>query len=235
MIVRLTCFTANRDTWRNLANALGGTLVAEDELWHIYALAGWRLGIHDVPPNSPMAGKCAIALETPDLDQYLEAHATAGAELTISETRHGRAITVTSPALPTFFIDPQEGGLIHSGNTVVAPLFYTEHVPEAARLLADLGLTPHLSSESGDWADLTGDGVAAVHQGATGFMASFEHPNLDQLARKLHEAGIRTTPIDETFGRTLRVEHPDDPSTGAEIWVNEPQTDLYGYREGLPR
>ena len=39
--------------------------------------------------------------------------------------------------------------------------------------------------------------------------------------------------IDETYGRTLRVENPDDASVEAEIWINETQTDLYGYREGL--
>ena len=61
-----------------------------------------------------------------------------------------------------------------------------------------------------------------------------EHPDLDQLSENLRAASIRATLIDETFGRTLRVEHPDDPSTAAEIWINEPQTDLYGYRQGLP-
>lgn len=113
-------------------------------------------------------------------------------------------------------------------------MFYTEHVAEAARLLADLGLAPHLSSEAGTWADLTSDGIVAVHHGRSGVSPSFEHPALDELAGTLSASNIRATLIDETFGRTLRVEHPDDPSSDAEIWINEPQADLYGYQEGLP-
>ena len=234
MIIRLTCFTPNPERWEVLASALGGTKVLTTDLWRLYSLGAGRLGIHSVPSESPVAGSCAITLEVPDLDEYLAHARPKDAELSIGDTRHGRAITVTSPSLPTFFIDPIEGEVTHSGETVAAPLFYTEHVPAAANLLASLGLEPHLSSEAGTWADLTSDGIAAVHHGKPGYAPSFEHPDLDQLSENLRAASIRATLIDETFGRTLRVEHPDDPSTAAEIWINEPQTDLYGYRQGLP-
>ncbi|MGO1944216.1 MAG: hypothetical protein ACTH1Z_07405 [Ancrocorticia sp.] len=235
MIVRITCFTAHRDGWIQLVTALGGTLVTETELWHLYALGAGRIGIHDVPAESPVAGKCAITLEVPDLESYLATTSTEAADLSIGDTRHGRAITVTSQVLPTFFIDQQEGEVAHSGKTIAAPLFLTRRVPEGAQLLADLGMTPRLSSQSDSWADLTADGVAAVHDGDSGFMMGLEHPDLDQLETELRDAGIRTTPIDERYGRTLRVAHPDNPSTDAEIWISETQTDLYGYREGLPQ
>lgn len=122
--------------------------------------------------------------------------------------------------------------MTHPGETLVAPL-YTPEVQERARLIASLGLTTRVSSISGTYVDFADDGVVAVHHGTRGVGPSFEHLDVTALIiEPLQAAGFRATLIDETYGRTLRVENPT-MRVEAEIWINETQTDLYGYREGL--
>ena len=74
--------------------------------------------------------------------------------------------------------------------------------------------------------------VAAAIRSEPRFLGSTGR-DVTALIEPLQAAGFRATLIDETYGRTLRVENPDDASVEAEIWINETQTDLYGYREGL--
>lgn len=56
---------------------------------------------------------------------------------------------------------------------------------------------------------------------------SFEYAGeLDQLAKRLTDAGHGESIVDEAYNRTLRVRTPDDWI----LWVNGPMTDLYEYR-----
>ena len=98
-------------------------------------------------------------------------------------------------------------------------------------MLAGQGLQRRLTSDSGDWADLVGDGIVGVHIGQEeSTVMAFEATDVEALEQPLTDAGFRVALVDEAYGRTLRVEHPDDPRQEAEIWINETQTDFYGYR-----
>lgn len=118
-----------------------------------------------------------------------------------------------------------------AGIVQVAPLLCTPEVEETAARLAEQGLRRRLTADSGDWADLVGDGLVGVHVGeAESTVMAFEAAHVEALKEPLEREGFRVTLVDEAYGRTLRVEHPDDPRQEAEIWINETQTDTYGYR-----
>lgn len=119
---------------------------------------------------------------------------------------------------------------VKSSSVQVAPLLCTPQVEETAQMLAGRGLQRRLTSDSGDWADLVGDGIVGVHIGQEEFtVMAFEAADVSSLKEPLKGAGFRVALVDEAYGRTLRVEHPDDPRQEAEIWINETQTDAYGY------
>ena len=233
MIVCLTSFTTRPERWAELALALGGTKIVDGGCWQVFALAGGRLAIHTVEPDHPKAGAQTISFDVPDLSNFGAVNGVVDGQIREIDMGHGRVLEVTSSPLPNFFVEEVEGEMTHPGETLVAPLFYTPEVQEGARLIASLGLTARVSSLSGTYVDFADDGVVAVHHGTRGVGPSFEHPDVTALIEPLQAAGFRATLIDETYGRTLRVENPDDASVEAEIWINETQTDLYGYREGL--
>lgn len=119
---------------------------------------------------------------------------------------------------------------VRSGTVLVAPLLCTPDVEETARMLVGQGLRRRLTSDSGDWADLAGDGLVGVHVGEDeSTVMAFEATDVEVLKEPLEQAGFRVALVDEAYGRTLRVEHPDDPRQEAELWINETQTDTYGY------
>lgn len=119
---------------------------------------------------------------------------------------------------------------VKSGAVQVAPLLCTPQVEKTAQMLAGQGLQRQLTSDSGDWADLVGDGIVGVHIGQEGStVMAFEAADVGSLKEPLEGGGFRVALVDEAYGRTLRVEHPDDPRQEAEIWINETQTDTYGY------
>lgn len=124
-----------------------------------------------------------------------------------------------------------EGGDGQLGPAVsVAPLLCTPEVEETARMLAGKGLRRRLTSDSGDWADLAGDGLVGVHVGEVeSTVMAFEASDVEALEEPLEQSGFRVALVDEAYGRTLRVEHPDDARQESEIWINETQTDAYGY------
>ena len=97
-------------------------------------------------------------------------------------------------------------------------------------MLAGQGLRRRLTSDSGDWADLAGDGLVGVHVGEVeSTVMAFEASDVEALEEPLEQSGFRVALVDEAYGRTLRVEHPDDARQESEIWINETQTDTYGY------
>lgn len=135
-----------------------------------------------------------------------------------------------SPAVE-FGLEEAPGELpVKSGSVQVAPLLCTPQVEKTAQMLASRGLRRRLTSDSGDWADLAGDGLVGVHVGEDeSTVMAFEATDVEALKEPLEQAGFRVALVDEAYGRTLRVEHPDDPRQEAELWINETQTDTYGY------
>ncbi|GMA26345.1 hypothetical protein GCM10025864_41040 [Luteimicrobium album] len=110
-------------------------------------------------------------------------------------------------------------------------------VAEVAATLERLGLRRRITSDVGDWVDLAapGGGLVAAHRAERpSVQISFEHPDVQALAERLEAAGIAATVVDESYGLSLRIPNPDAgvaPAVpaGTEIWVNQTQTDLYGY------
>ncbi len=233
MIIRMTCFTAEMERWSALAEALCGIRIVDGDVWRVYALAGGRLALHAVHPGDTLRGTCSIAGDVANLQEFMDVVHPREGQLELVESEHGPSIVATSPALPDFLIDLREGEVVHSGKTQVAPLFFSPDVMAGARFLVSLGLSVRLSSEAHTYVDFVDDGVVAIHIGDPTCGYGFEHPDVVELVDPLTEAGFRVTLIDESYGRTLRVENPDDPAIEAEIWINQTQTDLYGYREGM--
>ncbi|WP_284250464.1 VOC family protein [Litorihabitans aurantiacus] len=184
-----------------------------------------------------------------DLDGAARALQVAHADLRVEHrtAAHGREVRVTTASGLALVLDPlgatdcgearaQEHGRTPTGaDVVVEPLWMTPDVEGAAAVLRTLDLVPRLASNGGGWVELAaaGGGLVGVHHSepaGSGTVLSLQCPDLDALARRLDVHGVPTTFIDETYARTLRLEHPDHPGdVEAQIWVNEVQTDLYGY------
>lgn len=113
----------------------------------------------------------------------------------------------------------------------VLALRVTPDVPGELAAFTARGLLPRISSDSGVWADFSAPdgGLLAVHGGASvEDVLSFEYAGeLEPLQARLAELGLDVPIIDENFGLTLRI---PDPDGGEELWVNQVQTELHGYR-----
>ncbi|MBB5787673.1 hypothetical protein [Jiangella mangrovi] len=111
------------------------------------------------------------------------------------------------------------------------PLWYTPDVPGAAGVLDRLGLTVRIAAHSGTWVDFTapGGGLVAAHgPEPTGVQLSFEYDgDVRALAERLVRHGLGATVVDENYGLTVRL---PDPDGGRDIYVNQTQSDLHGFR-----
>lgn len=227
MIIRPIVFTAARDRWLAILEALGGAVRVGAPGWTVVDLAGGRVALHGADEGRP-AGTCRLGFEVESFEEV------PGREsLRYEDGPDGPTLRVEGPSLPPFGIEITDGARTPSGAVQVAPLALTPDVARAADVLAGLGLRRRLTSEGGGWADLTGDGILGVHRGSElGAIPGFEAGDLDPLVAPLEAAGANPRIIDESYGRTLQF---DDPDGGEAIWINETQTDLYGYRSEAAR
>lgn len=115
----------------------------------------------------------------------------------------------------------------------VQAIRFSDDVPAMQRFLETIGLSASVTS--GDWAVMeSGSGQVLLHGTANATSGAqsgwtrltFETDELDVVAK---EFGV--TPVDEAWGRSLFLTDP----LGAEIVVNETQTDHYGYRQHQAR
>ena len=214
MIVHPTVTTPHPERWVALTEALGAAVTSADT-------AG------------ATAGSPADALTSAKAQPPARAQTPAHSGLRIADFAGGR-ITIQPGETAGIILNLEADDAQRnrgSGDVAVAPVQYTPDVEGAAQSFADQGLRRRLTSDSGKWADLVGDGIVGVHDGKGSVVMSFETSDVTALQDPLARAGFRTTLIDESYGRTLRVEHPDDSSQDAEIWINETQTDTYGYTQ----
>lgn len=119
-----------------------------------------------------------------------------------------------------------------SGDVAVQPIWFQDDVAEARGILEALGLRASIAADGGGWVEMraAGGGCVGVHAASTrsegdgqGFGLSFEaRGDLDALAARLVDAGFQASVIDESYGRTIRIQGP-------EVWINGVQHDLYGY------
>lgn len=254
IITRPVRFTADMAPLRTMFRALGGRCLADYGTWVVYDFDQGRIALHAADEHFP-SGVTTFGFETDDLPG-LSAHsaetAPVGVSITVEETRHGTVVVVRGVDGTTFTIDPltekattadrqeEAESVGMPAGVSVAPLWFTDDAATAVHTLTALGAQPRIGSTDGGWTDLrTDSGLVAVHAAATAETVSpsagasvglsFEHTgDIDELLGPLQDAGIEATIIDESYGRSLRMPDPDRP--GEQIWINEQQQDLYGYR-----
>lgn len=223
-------FTSHLDKWEDLLTALGMNLLLDEPKWKVFEANHGRLALHkggkdrlELWFDSDHAETCVAALEAAggtikEMD--------LGDGVVVHEAHFDSVVTGISSAVVGDDIQPSTGNGLS-----VFPLWYTSHVDRAISALKGLGLQPRISSDGGGWADFRADeGLVAVHRAdheSAGL--AFEYTeSLDDLQARLGQAGIQSRRIDENFGATLRIDHPDG---GDELWINAPQDDLYGYHQ----
>lgn len=227
-------FTADLPAWRELLGALGATLLTDTDGWTVYAVGSGRLALHAASEARP-SGLTILGFEVTDLDAWAAAATQAGAPMVIEETEHGTAGTVTAGDGTTFTLDPAtpaEEDAPTGSSLLVLPIWYTHDTEAARSVIEALGARTRIAGDNGVWIDFTcaGGGLVAVHRADTvGVELGFEFAgDVESLIPAVQQTGATATLIDESHNRTLRITDPDLP--GRELWVNEEQTDLYGYR-----
>lgn len=223
MIVSPIIYTSSPDEWKTFVRACGATAISDGDTWSVFALGAGRLGIH--LSDADRSGTAGLGLEISHLDEVDSPHVSP------VDAGHGPALLVTGVDLPEFFVDTVEGEPVRSGNLTVSPLLMTTEVAANIPILQSLGLNLRVKSNTGNYVDFTADGVVALHlrereDPDTGPRVdlSFEHPDLDVLEKDLRSGGFSPSIVDENYGRSLQVSVGNDSA-----WVNETQTDLYGY------
>lgn len=239
IVSRPIVFTADLPAWRVLLEAFGGVVLVENPGWWVYAVGSGRVALHDAAHSPHEPGHVQLGFEVPDLDAW---SGRVGVEHVIEEAGHGTAARVIAPDGVWFWVDgsdpaadaaataARESGREPTPGIAVLPLWYTPDPRTARGVLEAVGATPRITGDDGTWADLvcSGGGLVAVHADErAGTVLSFEHDGpLEDLQERLTAVGVEAALVDETYGRSLRVPDPDGRTP---IWVNEAQTDLYGF------
>ncbi|HLS25147.1 MAG TPA: hypothetical protein VK063_04660 [Beutenbergiaceae bacterium] len=254
IVSRPVRFTGNMAAHRGLLEALGGRILSDFGTWVVYSVGYGRIALHTADESSP-AGSCMLGFEADDIHLVAaSAQATApwGTRIRITEATHGTTAMVTAADGLTFTIDaltldPDTSGSderardddlrpsdtaaddgVRPGQLAVLPLWLTGQTEHAVDTLVALGARERVRADSGNWVDLRTDaGLVAVHRAEhTAVTLSFEYAgDVEKLIEPLRDAGHEANVIDEPHGRTLRV--PDPDLDGAEVWINQTQSDLY--------
>ncbi|WP_181009842.1 hypothetical protein [Ornithinimicrobium sufpigmenti] len=230
-------FTADIPGWQLILKTLGGTLISEHPGWLVYQLGGGRVALHAASEDQP-AGFTTLAVEDPtELTKAVQAAAARGVPVTLEESDHGPAGVVRAGDGTFLWLDrptPVEvgTGAAERPELTTLQIWYGQDAGLIRGVLEGLGATPRLVGDNGTWTDLVypGGGLAAVHAAdETGTELSFEWDgDVEEAQQLLTAEGIDCLLIDETYSRTLQVADPDG---GKRIWINERQTDLYGYTD----
>ncbi len=183
-----------------------------------------------------------LVFEVRDLEKFAQWTIDDGTAVTVLPAPHGDGTgalaRITAPdglSFTALAVDPlaTEGTPPDMAGTedqlAVLALWNTPDAPGAQTTLANIGAKPDATSHGGARAQYRAKhgGFVAAHTGLVpGVELSLEYSGkLEALASRLSCAGIETQLVDEAYGRTLLVEHPD----GVQLWINERHRDLYGY------
>ncbi|MGB9034664.1 MAG: hypothetical protein WCC45_09120 [Paeniglutamicibacter sp.] len=243
--VRPTLHTPHVAQWARLLTALGlrempvlpANLAAPGTVQRCYAADAGRILLQD-----SATFHTELVFEVRDLEKFAQWTIGDGTPVTMLPAPHGdgpRAqARITAPdglsftalavdPLATEGTPPDTAGA--DGQLAVLALWNTPDVPGAQATLANIGAKPDTFSHEGAWAQYRAKhgGLVAAHAGQDPRVElSLEYSGkLEALAGQLPSAGFESQLVDETYGRTLLVEHPD----GGSLWINERQRDLYGY------
>ena len=136
--------------------------------------------------------------------------------------------------IDTVTISVSAGARPEHGPLALQPIWFTDRIEPARRVLEAIGLRPRIAADGGGWIDFTADGggVVALHSVSGADTTdrpmiglSFEHTDVDALAVEVEERGLAAAVVDESYNRSLTV----GSAPGPQIWVNGSQHDLYGY------
>lgn len=226
IISRPVQYTSDLAGYRRLFAALGLAPLQQSGDWSVYAAGDGRIALHRVDASDPLDGRAAVGFESDDLDAVVSAFGDAARRFTAENGVPGVAI---SGELEMVVLTPTPGTARGTDGLRALGLWVSVDVGAAASALERLGLRAEVRSDAGRWVQLVADaGLAAVHDGEEpAAQVSFEFAgDVDELAARVKAAGVEAQVVDESYGRTLLVSRPDG---GEPIWINERQSDLYGY------
>lgn len=239
IISRPVQYTSRVDEYRALLRALGLVELPTEaetggpDVWTVFQAGSGRVALHAVDAGDPLDGGAALGIETDELDAVAGRLARAsGVEVHRFARSDGKAIEAVAADGQHLFLLAPTPGLVAAEVPELAALalWVTPDVAGAADVLSALGLRGTVASDGGGWyqASADGGGLVAAHDGtAASAQLSFEYDgDVQALQGRLEAHGIGCALVDESYGRTLLVDRPDG---GDPLWVNERQTDLYGY------
>lgn len=239
MITDLTAqpirFTADLPAWQRLLEALGARLILGRPGWLVYAVGSGRVALHQASDEQPPGTALAFSTTTPVPDAVTTA-AAAGVPISLGRPDHGEAGMVSAPDGTAFTLDAptpvEQDGPPADPRLLVLPIWYGPDTAMIRDVLQGVGARPRLVADDGIWTDLTceGGGLVAAHRAdAAALELAFEWDgDVEEALALLTDAGVRATLIDETYSRTVQVEDPDGIK---EVWINERQSDHYGYTD----
>lgn len=227
-------FTGDTPGWQRILETLGGTLISEHPGWLVYQLGGGRVALHSASAEQP-PGRTVLAVEDPTpLRQAVDAAAARGVPVTLEDSDHGPAGHVRPTDGTFLWLDQPTPGDARATRPELSTMqiWYGPDTGLIRGVLEGMGAQPRLVGDDGVWTDLSypGGGLAAVHAAEeTGTELAFKWAgDVEDAQALLEEAGVECLLIDETYSRTLQVADPDG---GERVWINERQTDLYGYTD----
>lgn len=227
-------FTADIPGWQRILETLGATLLSEHPGWLVYQLGGGRVALHAAHPDQP-AGTTTLAVETPvDLGQAVATAADQGVPITLEDSDHGPAGHVRAEDGTFLWLDAPTPGEGKAARPELSTLqiWYGTDAGMIRDVLEGLGARPRIVSDDGMWTDFSfdGGGLSAAHasDGSSTELAFEWDGDVEEAQRLLTAAGLDALLIDEAYSRTVQVADPDG---GPRVWINERQTDLYGYTD----
>lgn len=225
-------FTDHPDEWALLLGALGLVRAVHAVGWQEFDSASGRFRLH-APDSRDAAGTLRLAFEVGDLDEFSRRTREAGTAVVLSEEGHGRTATITGPDGLDFIATVEATRATPETADPalrVLALWMTPDPEGSAATLRAIGARSEIASDTGGWIQFgaKNGGLVASHAGtAAQAVPSFQYDgDVRVLRHRLLAAGFAAELIDESYGRTVRLAHPDG---GEDLWINEVQRDLYGY------
>ncbi|MBM6621858.1 VOC family protein [Micrococcaceae bacterium RIT802] len=225
-------FTEKPDEWALLLEALGLVRAVHADGWQEFDSASGRFRLH-APDSRHAAGTLRLAFEVGDLDEFSRRTREAGTAVVLSEEGHGRTATITGPDGLVFIatVEATRPAPESADPALrVLALWMTPDPEGSAATLRAIGARPEIASDTGGWVQFRAKngGLVATHAGTSAHaVPSFQYDgDIQHLHQRLLAAGLAAGLIDESYGRTVRLAHPDG---GEDLWINEVQRDLYGY------